>query len=124
MILGDSSGNDDDHEVKVEVEQALVGADFIKDERNWSPIMCTDKWRNLLKEFKKAKHQERGRKKKKEKKERRQKKEWEAKKDTGEKKKIKKKKKLSTNKTYLYSTIFLFLIMFFFIIFKLINLIF
>ena len=31
MILGDSSGNDDDHEVKVEVEQALVGADFIKD---------------------------------------------------------------------------------------------
>nr|DAD34324.1 TPA_asm: hypothetical protein HUJ06_004964 [Nelumbo nucifera] len=25
-----------------------------------SPTMCTDKWRNLLKEFKKAKHQERG----------------------------------------------------------------
>ena len=29
--------------------------------------MCTDKWRNLLKEFKKAKHQDRGRKKKKKK---------------------------------------------------------
>ncbi|KAA8548193.1 hypothetical protein F0562_004546 [Nyssa sinensis] len=26
-----------------------------------SPTMCTDKWRNLLKEFKKAKHQDRGR---------------------------------------------------------------
>ncbi|XP_043703742.1 trihelix transcription factor GT-1-like isoform X3 [Telopea speciosissima] len=25
-----------------------------------SPTMCTDKWRNLLKEFKKAKHQDRG----------------------------------------------------------------
>ncbi|CAN1152386.1 Trihelix transcription factor GT-1 [Linum perenne] len=25
-----------------------------------SPTMCTDKWRNLLKEFKKVKHQEKG----------------------------------------------------------------
>ena len=64
--------------------------------------MCTDKWRNLLKEFKKAMHKDRGRKKKKKKKERRQKKEWEAKKDPGKKK----KKKLSTNKTDLNSTIF------------------
>ena len=115
MILDDSSGGDDDHEVEVEVnapkseprhgsktrakkwvqakvEQALVGADFIRDERNRSPTMCIDKWRNLLKEFKKAKHQDRGRKKKKEKKERRQKKEWEVEKDLGKKKKIKKKK--------------------------------
>ena len=37
-----------------------------------------EKWRNLLKEFKKAKHQDRGRKKKKRKKERRLKKEREA----------------------------------------------
>ena len=48
MILSDSSGNDEDHEVKVEVndpkkraetwvqdevKQALVGVDFIGDER-------------------------------------------------------------------------------------------
>ena len=124
MILGDNSGNDNDHEVEVEVEQALVGADFIEDERNRSPTMCTDKWRNLLKEFKKAKHRDRGRKKKKEKKERRQKKEWEAKKDLGKKQKIKKKKKLSTNKTNLNSTIFFVFNYVFFIIFKLINLIF
>ena len=65
--------------------------------------MCTDKWRNLLKEFKKAMHQDRGGKKKKKKKERRQKKEWEAEKDPGKKK----KKKLSTNKTDLNSIIFL-----------------
>ena len=92
--------------VQAEVEQALVGVDFIGDERNRSPTMCTDKWRNLLKEFKKAKHQDRGRKKKKEKKDRRQKKEWEVEKDLGKKKKIKKKKKVSTNKTDLNSTIF------------------
>ena len=85
MILSDSSGSDEDHEVKVEVKdpkkraetwvqdevkQALVGVDFIGDERkgfNQSPTMCTDKWRNLLKEFKKAKHQDKGRKKKKKK---------------------------------------------------------
>ena len=107
MILGDNSGSDDDHEVEVKVEQALVGADFIGDERNRSPTMCTDKWRNLLKEFKKAMHQDRGRKKKKKKKERRQKKEWEVEKELG------KKKKLSTNKTDLNSTIFLFSIIFF-----------
>ena len=131
MILGDSNGGDDDREVEVEVkaprsklrhgsktraktwvqaevEQALVGADFIGDERNRSPIMCTDKWRNLLKEFKKVKHQDRGRKKKKEKKGRRQKKEWEAEKDLGKKKKIRKKKKLSTNKINLNSIKFFF----------------
>ena len=79
-----------------------MGVDFIGDERNRSPTMCTDKWRNLLKEFKKAMHQDRGRKKKKKKKERRQKKEWEAEKDPGKKK----KKKLSTNKTDLNSIIF------------------
>ena len=133
MILGDSSGGDDDHEAEVEVKasgseprhgsktraktwvqaevkQALVGVDFIRDERNRSPTMCTNKWRNLLKEFKKAKHQDRERKKKKEKKERRQKKEWEAEKDLGKKKKIKKKKKVSTNKTDLTSTIFSFFV--------------
>ena len=44
--------------VQAEVEQALVGVDFIEDERSG----------DLLKEFKKAKHQDRGRKKKKRKK--------------------------------------------------------
>ena len=73
-----------------------MGVDFIGDERNRSPTMCTDKWRNWLKEFKKAMHKDRGRKKKK------KKKEWEAEKDPGKKK----KKKLSTNKTDLNSTIF------------------
>ena len=75
---------------------------------NQSPTMCIDKWRNLLKEFKKVKHQDRGRKKKKEKKGRRQKKEWEAEKDLGKKKKIRKKKKLSTNKIDLNSIKFFF----------------
>ena len=60
----------------------------------------------MLKEFKKAKHQDRGRKKKKEKKEKRKKRKWEAEKDLGTKK-INKKKKLSTNKTDLNSIIFL-----------------
>ena len=44
--------------VQAEVEQALVGVDFIEDERSG----------DLLKELKKAKHQDRGRKKKKRKK--------------------------------------------------------
>ena len=52
---------------------------------NQSPTMCTDKCRNLLKEFKKAKHQDRGRKKKKRKKERRLKKERKGGKETDRK---------------------------------------
>ena len=97
MILGDSSGRDEDHEVEVEVKAPKKRAEtWVQDETRslislrremdglfntsksnkhlWeqisskmrekgfdrSPTMCTDKWRNLLKEFKKAKHQDRG----------------------------------------------------------------
>ncbi|XP_028772221.1 trihelix transcription factor GT-1-like isoform X2 [Neltuma alba] len=93
MILGDSSGEDHEVEIKAPKKRAET---WVQDEtRNliafrremdglfntsksnkhlWeqisgkmrdkgfdrSPTMCTDKWRNLLKEFKKAKHQDRG----------------------------------------------------------------
>ena len=85
MILGDSNGGDEDQEVEVEVEVKAPkkrAETWVQDERaeTWvqaevkqalveqissemrekgfdrSPTMCTDKWRNLLKEFKKAKH--------------------------------------------------------------------
>ena len=66
-----------------------------------SPTICTDKWRNLLKEFKEAKHQDIGRKKKK--------KEWEAKKLRERNMGKKKKKQVQTKKHKdLNSTIFLF----------------
>ncbi|KAI4343362.1 hypothetical protein L6164_010720 [Bauhinia variegata] len=93
MIVGDSSGEDHEVEIKAPKKRAET---WVQDEtRNlialrrdmdglfntsksnkhlWeqisakmrekgfdrSPTMCTDKWRNLLKEFKKAKHQDRG----------------------------------------------------------------
>lgn len=93
MILGESSGEDHEVEIKAPKKRAET---WVQDEtRNlialrremdglfntsksnkhlWeqisakmrekgfdrSPTMCTDKWRNLLKEFKKAKHQDRG----------------------------------------------------------------
>uniref|UniRef100_A0A5B7BVB2 Putative trihelix transcription factor GT-1 isoform X2 n=1 Tax=Davidia involucrata TaxID=16924 RepID=A0A5B7BVB2_DAVIN len=93
MILGESSGGEDSHEVKAPKKRAET---WVQDETRtligfrremdglfntsksnkhlWdqisskmreksfdrSPTMCTDKWRNLLKEFKKAKHQDRG----------------------------------------------------------------
>ncbi|KAE8023631.1 hypothetical protein FH972_009306 [Carpinus fangiana] len=95
MILGDSSGGDEDHEVEVKAPKKRAET-WVQDETRslialrremdglfntsksnkhlWeqisskmrekgfdrSPTMCTDKWRNLLKEFKKAKHQDRG----------------------------------------------------------------
>ncbi len=37
-----------------------ISAKMIEKGFDRSPTMCTDKWRNLLKEFKKAKHQDRG----------------------------------------------------------------
>lgn len=93
MILGDSSGEDHEVEIKAPKKRAET---WVQDETRsliafrremdglfntsksnkhlWEQIsgkmrekgfdrsltMCTDKWRNLLKEFKKAKHQERG----------------------------------------------------------------
>ncbi|KAG4975402.1 Trihelix transcription factor GT-4 [Glycine soja] len=93
MILGESSGEDPEVEIKAPKKRAetwvqdetrsLIGlrremdALFNTSKSNkhlWeqisakmrekgfdrSPTMCTDKWRNLLKEFKKAKHQDRG----------------------------------------------------------------
>ncbi|XP_041012022.1 trihelix transcription factor GT-1-like isoform X1 [Juglans microcarpa x Juglans regia] len=95
IILGDSSGGDEDHEVEVKAPKKRAET-WVQDETRslialrremdglfntsksnkhlWeqisskmrekgfdrSPTMCTDKWRNLLKEFKKAKHQDRG----------------------------------------------------------------
>nr|KYP56562.1 hypothetical protein KK1_002803 [Cajanus cajan] len=92
MILGESSGEDPEVEIKAPKKRAetwvqdetrsLIGlrremdALFNTSKSNkhlWeqisakmrekgfdrSPTMCTDKWRNLLKEFKKAKHQDR-----------------------------------------------------------------
>ncbi|WOL05193.1 trihelix transcription factor GT-1-like isoform X1 [Canna indica] len=74
MILGESSS--DNHEEShclpagdrwalqyLQVQQAPLGADLDQNagERyDRSPTMCTNKWRNLLKEFKKAKHQSKG----------------------------------------------------------------
>lgn len=93
MILGESSGEDPEVEIKAPKKRAetwvqdetrsLIGLRremdslFNTSKSNkhlWeqisakmrekgfdrSPTMCTDKWRNLLKEFKKAKHQDRG----------------------------------------------------------------
>ncbi|XP_028771329.1 trihelix transcription factor GT-1-like isoform X1 [Neltuma alba] len=93
MILGESSGEDHEVEIKAPKKRAET---WVQDETRslialrremdglfntsksnkhlWeqisakmrekgfdrSPTMCTDKWRNLLKEFKKAKHQDRG----------------------------------------------------------------
>ncbi|KAJ7945507.1 trihelix transcription factor GT-1 [Quillaja saponaria] len=93
MILGDSSGEDHEIEVKAPKKRAET---WVQDETRdlitlrremdtlfntsksnkhlWeqisakmrgkgfdrSPTMCTDKWRNLLKEYKKAKHHDRG----------------------------------------------------------------
>ncbi|KAI4336623.1 hypothetical protein L6164_015125 [Bauhinia variegata] len=93
MILGDSSGEDHEVEIKAPKKRAET---WVQDETRslialrremdglfntsksnkhlWeqisakmrekgfdrSPTMCTDKWRNLLKEFKKAKHQDKG----------------------------------------------------------------
>ncbi|KAK8475612.1 hypothetical protein V6N12_033731 [Hibiscus sabdariffa] len=60
MMLGESSG--DDPEVKAPKKRAETWISAKMREKGFdrSPTMCTDKWRNLLKEFKKAKHQDRG----------------------------------------------------------------
>ncbi|KAK4283497.1 hypothetical protein QN277_000441 [Acacia crassicarpa] len=62
MILGESSGEDHEVEIKAPKKRAETWISAKMKDKGFdrSPTMCTDKWRNLLKEFKKAKHQDRG----------------------------------------------------------------